>query len=82
MNNIEFVWPFSPPPVYTGNWDTADWDKYIRSFRPKDYHGAEDDKEAWLDYIDNKNLESFRKQWPNHIVTLVGRDKFNIKKRD
>lgn len=33
---IDIVWPFSVPPVYTGNWDNSDWLNYIRSFRPTD----------------------------------------------
>lgn len=79
---IDIVWPFKAPPVSHGNWDDEIWVNYIRQFRPPDYHGAEDDKEAWLDYLDQKNAESFRKQWPNNNIEIVGRDQFKMTRKE
>lgn len=78
----QFVWPFPPPPVYYGNWDSYDWNRYILSYRPKDYQGGDTDKAAWKEYVQNKQLEHMQKQWPNLIVTRVGDDMYNFKRRD
>lgn len=80
--HYKLVFPFRVPPVDTINWDDETWTNYIRGFRPADYEGSETDKEAWLDYVDQKNLKKLQEQWPNSIVTLVGRDKFNFTKKD
>ncbi len=45
------VWPTGVPPVTTGQWDQAAWDRFEDGYRPKDYHGDRYDQQAWKDYV-------------------------------
>lgn len=76
--HYKIVWPVRTPPVYYGFWNDEAWLNYALSFRPIDYTGGEFDKEAWQDYIVQKNLEKFRAFWPNQDINYIGPDQYKM----
>lgn len=76
--HYKIVWHVRTPPVYYGLWNDEAWLNYALSFRPIDYTGGEFDKEAWQDYIVQKNLEKFRAFWPNQDINYIGPDQYKM----
>lgn len=57
---VHAPWPTGVPPVCTGYWDQAAWDRFAEGYRPKGYTGGIHDDRAYLIWKARRCVEEGR----------------------